>query len=338
MSRRIPFSILDLAHVGQDNTVRDAILKSQTIARLAEETGYQRVWLAEHHGMRGVASAATAVMLAGIGSVTRNIRIGSGGIMLPNHAPLVIAEQFGTLAAMYPNRIDLGLGRAPGTDMATARALRRNLQGAVEDYPADVAQLQTYLGDATEDMPVIAVPGEGSKVPLWLLGSSLYSAQLAGKMGLPYSFASHFAPDALHDAIRLYQINFKASQQRSQPYVSAGVMVVVGQTPEEAQYLFTSVQQQFANLRRGVNAPMPAPVNDIYSVLSEHEVSAINSTLRYAAVGTPEAVEQQLSDFAEASGVDEMILSFPISDEQKCLKAISQVGQMVNVKADPDWL
>ena len=200
----IPFSILDLAHIGEGQSAANAFEKSKAIAAEAEKQGYQRVWLAEHHGMRGVASAATAVLLAAVGQATSKIRIGSGGIMLPNHSPLVIAEQFGTLATLFPGRVDLGLGRAPGTDMATARALRRNMNASVEDYPADVMALQEYLSDDKGDNRVLAIPGAGTKVPLWLLGSSLYSAKLAGQLGLPYSFASHFAPDMLLDAISVY--------------------------------------------------------------------------------------------------------------------------------------
>jgi len=337
MSQRVPFSILDLAHIGDDQSVAQAIDQSKQMAREAEQAGFERFWLAEHHGMRGVASAATAVMLAGVGHATRRIRIGSGGVMLPNHSPLVIAEQFGTLAAMFPDRVDLGLGRAPGTDMATSRALRRNLESSVDNYPTDVAQLQSYLHAADETMEVIAVPGEGSNVPLWLLGSSLYSAQLAGKLGLPYSFASHFAPEALHDAIRIYKMNFEPSAQLSQPYVSAGVMAVVGDTSDQAQYLFSSVQQQFANLRRGHNRPMPAPVEHIEASLHEHELAAINHTLRYAVVGTTTSVEQQLSEFVAATDIDEVILSFPIHDPALCLSAVSQVGKMESVKAGPSW-
>lgn len=337
MSQRVPFSVLDLAHIGQNQTTQHAIAQTHKMAQCAEASGFERFWLAEHHGMRGVASAATAVMLAGVGNVTSKIRIGSGGVMLPNHSPLVIAEQFGTLAAMFPGRIDLGLGRAPGTDMATAKALRRNLQASVEDYPADVAQLQAYLQDENNSMNVIAIPGAGSHVPLWLLGSSLYSAQLAGKLGLPYSFASHFAPEALHDAIRIYKMNFTASAQLSEPYVSAGVMAVVGDTNEHAQYLFSSVQQQFANLRRGSNEPMPAPVDSIEAKLQEHELAAINHTLRYAVVGDERTVEQQLSDFVAATDIDEVILSVPIYDPTLCLDAVSKIGSMTQVKAAPSW-
>lgn len=333
----IPFSILDLAHIGQGQSAADAFEKSKAIAGEAEQQGYQRVWLAEHHGMRGVASAATAVLLAAVGHATSKIRIGSGGIMLPNHSPLMVAEQFGTLATLFPGRIDLGLGRAPGTDMATARALRRNMNASVEDYPADVMALQDYLSEDKGDNRVLAIPGAGTHVPLWLLGSSLYSAKLAGQLGLPYSFASHFAPDMLQDAIDVYRASFRPSAQLDKPYVSAGVMSVVADDEEEAAQLFTSVQQQFANLRRQANDPMQAPVESIDSVLSEYEVAAINNTLRFAIVGTPAQTERQIAQFIEATGIDEMIFSFPITNTEKCLNAIRHVGGMTTVMQKQDW-
>ncbi|NVK54013.1 MAG: LLM class flavin-dependent oxidoreductase [Alteromonadaceae bacterium] len=328
MTTQIPLSVLDLAHVASGTSIRDALLRSQSIASCAEQAGYKRYWLAEHHGMRGVASAATAVLLASVGAATSNIRIGAGGVMLPNHAPLVIAEQFGTLAELYPGRVELGLGRAPGTDLATARALRRNIQADAERYPQDIEQLQQFFAEPSDKQQVIAIPGAGTHVPLWLLGSSLYSAQLAAHKGLPFSFASHFAPDMLQDAISIYRANFRPSEQLSQPYVSAGVMAVIGETQEQARQLFTSVQQQFANLHRGANQAMPAPVEDIRLALNEMEIRAINNTLRYAAVGNTEQVEAQLSEFAQAFDVDELILSFPITDPNACLSAIKQAGAM----------
>lgn len=328
MTDSLPLSILDLAHVAEGSSVRDALLRSQAIAHTAEQAGFTRYWLAEHHGMRAVASAATAVLLSSVGAVTNRIRIGSGGVMLPNHAPLVIAEQFGTLAELYPDRIDLGLGRAPGTDMATARALRRDIQGDAERYPEDVAELQRLLGTPEEGQKPIAVPGAGTNVPIWLLGSSLYSAQLAAYMGLPFSFASHFAPDMLSDAISIYRANFKPSAQLAEPYVSAGVMAVIGDSEDHAKQLFTSVQQQFANLRRNANKPMPPPVEDIRLELNEMEIRGINSTLRYALVGDKPAAEEQLNRFVAAFGVDEVILSFPIFEQARVLKAIEAVGSM----------
>lgn len=326
MASTVPLSILDLAHVPEGMSVGEALKKSKAIAQCAEAAGYKRLWLAEHHGMRGVASAATAVLLSHIGAATSTIRIGAGGVMLPNHAPLVIAEQFGTLAELYPDRVDLGLGRAPGTDMMTARALRRDIHGDAERYPQDIAELQHYFSDEQHQQGVIAVPGLGTNVPLWLLGSSLYSAKLAGQMGLPYSFASHFAPDMLFDAISLYRASFKPSEQLDKPYVSAGVMAVIGDDDKHAKYLMTSVQQQFANLRRNANQPLPKPVEDIRFALNEMEIRAINHTLRYALVGSAEEARSQLADFVKATEVDEVIVSFPIHDPALCLRAIQALA------------
>lgn len=256
--------------------------------------------------------------------------------MLPNHAPLVIAEQFGTLAEMYPGRIDLGLGRAPGTDMATARALRRNMGGQVDTYPDDVEELQGYLADENKVKPIIAVPGQGTNVPIWLLGSSLYSAQLAAHMGLPFSFASHFAPDMLLEAINVYRANFRPSEQLDKPYVSAGVMASVADTQHEAEYHFTSAQRQFAHLRRNANRPFPAPVEDLSSVIAAAEMPMINQTLRYAMVGTPERVQDKLSQFIEQTGVDEMIFSFPIHDQKARLKAV-ELTAGIDLMQKQDW-
>jgi len=328
MSNPVPFSILDLAPVGDGQSVAQAIANSKAVAKCADDNGFQRIWLAEHHGSRGVASSATAVMLAAIGSVTSRIRIGAGGIMLPNHSPLVIAEQFGTLAAMFPDRVDLGLGRAPGTDMMTARALRRNLTGDTDQYPDDVAELQGYFSDDDLTKNVIAVPGEGANVPLWLLGSSLYSAQLAAYMGLPFSFASHFAPDMLLDAINVYRSNFRPSKQLDKPFVSAGVMSSVADTQEDAEFHFTSAQLKFAHLRRGTNVPFPKPVQDLSDAVSPSESNMINSMLRYAMVGTQDAVSEKLTRFIESTQIDEVIFSFPIHDVQARLKSIELTSQL----------
>jgi luciferase family oxidoreductase group 1 len=282
----LPFSILDLAPIAEGSSIGDALDNSKSMAIQAEQSGYQRVWLAEHHGMLGVASSATAVVLGHIAAATSKIRVGAGGIMLPNHSPLVIAEQFGTLASLFPDRVDLGLGRAPGTDMATARALRRHQSSDVDNYPEDIRELQHYLGETQPGQNIIAVPGANTHVPLWLLGSSLYSAQLAAKVGLPYSFASHFAPEQLFDAIGLYRAGFKASKQSQMPYVMAGVMAVVADTDEEAEYLFTSVQQQFISLRTGANRPFARPVDDLSQVCSAAEKTMLAHILRYAMVGS----------------------------------------------------
>lgn len=328
----VPFSILDLAPVGDGQSVTEAIENSKMVAQCADKNGYQRIWLAEHHGTRGVASSATSVMLAAIGAVTHRIRIGAGGIMLPNHSPLVIAEQFGTLAAMYPNRVDLGLGRAPGTDMMTARALRRNLTGDVDQYPEDVAELQGYFNDDQLTKRVIAIPGEGTYVPIWLLGSSLYSAQLAAYMGLPFSFASHFAPDMLNEAINIYRSSFQPSAQLDKPFVSAGVMASVADTQADAEFHFTSAQIKFAHLRRGTNKPFPTPVHDLAGSVSPSEMDMINSTLRYSMVGDKETVSHKLTQFIDVTKIDEIIFSFPIHNIGARLKAIELTSQLDQMK------
>jgi len=318
----IPFSILDLSPVPEGLDVGDALDQSRQMARKAEEHGYKRIWLAEHHGMPGIASAATAVVIGHVGAATSRIRIGSGGVMLPNHSPLVIAEQFGTLEALFPGRVDLGLGRAPGTDMRTARALRRNLEAGAENFPHDIIELQRLLGPPTEDQPILAVPGANSNVPLWLLGSSLYSAHLAAALGLPYAFASHFAPDMLMDAIAIYRERFQPSASLDQPYVMVGVMGVAADTDEEAARLFTSAQQQFINLRRNVRGKFPRPVDTMDGLWSDMERISVDHTLRYAAVGAPATLEAKLSAFLEETGADELIVSMPIHDIAARLRSV----------------
>lgn len=323
----LPLSLLDLAPIHQQGSVAQALDNSRRMAVMAEQSGYHRVWLAEHHGMQGVASSATALVISHIAAATKKIRVGSGGIMLPNHSPLVIAEQFGTLEALCPGRIDLGLGRAPGSDMATAKALRRDLNSAVDDYPQSIRELQAYLGPKQSGLAVCAVPGQNSNIPLWLLGSSLYSAQLAASMGLPYSFASHFAPDQLHDALSIYRHHFKASPQNQKAYVSAGLMAVVAQSDEQADFLFSSVQQQFINLRRGVNQAFPAPVDSIADYCTEQERLMINHTLQYALVGSPATVKAKLTRFLAATDVDEIIVSMPIFDIDARLKSVALLAE-----------
>lgn len=324
----IPFSILDLAPIAQGHSISQALQNTRRMAVKAEQCGYRRIWLAEHHAMQGVASSATAVVIAHIGGATSKIRIGAGGIMLPNHAPLVIAEQFGTLEALFPDRIDLGLGRAPGTDMNTAKALRRKLSSSIDDYPGDVQELQSLLGAAQDEQRVIAIPGANSNVPLWMLGSSLYSAQLAAQLGLPYTFASHFAPDQLHAAIDLYRSQFRPSVQLKTPYVMAGVMAVLADTDQEAEYLFSSVQQQFINLRRGVNKPFARPVDDMRAYWTAAEEAMLKHTLQYAVVGSAPSARQQLKQFIEHSQVDELILSVPIHDIEARLKTLALIAEM----------
>lgn len=315
----IPFSILDLSPVPEGSTVRDALQQSSRLAQKAEALGYNRLWLAEHHGMPGIASAATSIVIGHVGAATTRIRIGSGGVMLPNHSPLVIAEQFGTLEALFPGRVDLGLGRAPGTDMRTARALRRNLDAGAENFPHDIVELQRLLGSPQDDQPILAVPGTNAHVPLWLLGSSLYSAHLAAALGLPYAFASHFAPDMLMDAIAIYRERFQPSATLAKPYVMAGVMGVTAATDAEANQLFTSAQQQFVNLRRNIRGQFPRPVESMDGFWSDMERINVEHTLRFAAVGSAKTVEQKLSGFLQETGADELIISMPIHDIEKRL-------------------
>jgi len=318
----VPFSILDLSPVPEGGTIRQSLESSSRMAQKAEEFGYSRFWLAEHHGMPGIASAATAVVIGHVGAATKRIRIGSGGIMLPNHSPLVIAEQFGTLEALFPGRVDLGLGRAPGTDMRTAQALRRNLDAGAQSFPNDVVELQQLLGAPIENQATLAVPGMNSDVPIWLLGSSLYSAQLAAMLGLPYAFASHFAPDSLLDAIDIYRSRFKPSAVLDKPYVMVGVMGSVAATDEEAQYHFTPAQQQFVNLRRNVRGQFPRPVEDMESFWSPIEKLTVEHTLRYAVVGPQKTAEAKLTQFLAETEADEVIISMPIHDIEARLKSV----------------
>ena len=324
----IPFSILDLSPVPEGLSVRDALEQSRRMAIKAEECGYTRLWLAEHHGMPGIASAATAVVIGHVAAATNRIRVGSGGVMLPNHSPLVIAEQFGTLAALFPGRVDLGLGRAPGTDMRTARALRRNLEAGAENFPHDILELQRLLGDPAEDQPILAVPGANSDIPLWLLGSSIYSAHLAAALGLPYAFASHFAPDMLMEALDIYRDRFQPSAALDKPYVMVGVMGVAADTDEEAARLFTSSQQQFVNLRKNIRTQFPRPVETMDGLWSEMERMSVEHTLRFAAVGSPKAIEEKLSGFLAETRADELIVSMPIHDVEARLKSVELFAAM----------
>lgn len=330
----LPFSILDLAPIAEGSSIANALENSRLLAIQAEKSSYKRVWLAEHHGMFGVASSATAIVISHIAAATSKIRVGSGGIMLPNHSPLVIAEQFGTLATLYPDRVDLGLGRAPGTDLATARALRRHLATEVDNYPEDIRELQHYLSPPKAGQNTVAVPGADTQVPIWLLGSSLYSAKLAGEFGLPYSFASHFAPEQLMDAISLYRSSFKASEQSQKPHISAGLMAVVADSDAEAQYLFTSVQQQFMNLRRGVNRPFARPIDDINSICTATDQAMLANILRYALVGSKQTVTDKLSQFIESTQVDEIIVSMPIHDINARLKSVQLLAETGLMKLD----
>ncbi|WP_303831353.1 LLM class flavin-dependent oxidoreductase [Asticcacaulis taihuensis] len=331
----IPFSILDLSQISEGASISDALANSARMAQAAEAAGYHRYWLAEHHGMPGIASAATSIVIAHVGAATKTIRIGSGGIMLPNHSPLVIAEQFGTLEALNPGRVDLGIGRAPGTDMMTARALRRNMDAGVESFPNDILELQHLLGAPDEGQRILAVPGANSHVPIWLLGSSLYSAQLAAQLGLPYAFASHFAPELLFDALQLYRQHFRPSAVLNKPHTMVGVMGVAADSDAEAEYLYTSMQQSFANLRRNVRTPFPRPSYDAVADLKPEETAMIDHMLRYAMVGSPATIEKRLGSFLEQTQADELIISMPIHDIAARLKSVELfAGLPMMQKAD----
>ncbi|MFB2553430.1 LLM class flavin-dependent oxidoreductase [Ensifer soli] len=318
----IPFSILDLSPITQGSTPADAFAHSRRLAQEAEREGYRRFWLAEHHGMKGIASAATAVVIAHVAAGTRTIRVGSGGIMLPNHSPLVIAEQFGTLAALYPDRIDLGLGRAPGTDMRTAQALRRNMEASANNFPNDVIELQTLLGPAQGDHGLIAIPGQDSNVPIWLLGSSHYSAHLAGMLGLPFAFASHFAPDMLLSALEIYRERFQPSAHLDKPHAMVGIMGVAADTDDEAAYLFTSMQQSFAALRRNARGQFPPPVASMDGLWSADERIFVDHAMTYAVVGGPETIRRKLEAFLALTAADELIVSMPIFDMGARLRSV----------------
>jgi luciferase family oxidoreductase group 1 len=323
----IPFSILDLSPIPQGATPADALHNSLDLAQHAEAWGYHRFWLAEHHNMPGIASAATSIVIGYVAGGTKTIRVGSGGIMLPNHSPLVIAEQFGTLASLYPDRIDLGLGRAPGTDIPAARALRRDMASTADRFPQDVEELQSYFEPAHPHQKIRAVPGTGLRVPIWLLGSSLYSAQLAAELGLPFAFASHFAPADMMQAIQLYRANFKPSRQLDVPYTMLGLNVVVAKTDAEARYHFTSVQQSFTNLRRGTPGQIPPPIDDIDSFWSPAEKASAGMTLLCSAVGSPETVERSIFKFIEVTQPDELITTAHIYDHQARLRSFELLSQ-----------
>ena len=309
----IDLSVLDLAPVPHGSTPGDALRHSRDLAQHAEALGYRRYWLAEHHNMVGIASAATAVAIGYVAEGTSRIRVGSGGIMLPNHAPLVIAEQFGTLASLYPGRIDLGLGRAPGTDQRTLRALRRD-PAAAETFPQDVLELQALLGPLQPGQLVQAVPGTGTEVPMWILGSSTYGAQLAAMLGLPYAFAAHFAPDALMQALSLYRAQFAPSRQLDRPHAMVGVNVVVADSDAEARFLFTSIQQSFARLFRGTRGLLPPPVDDIEALWSPGEKAQASAMLACSFVGSPATVRDGLARFIARTGADELMVASAIFD------------------------
>jgi len=314
-------SILDLAPVPEGKTPTDALRNARDLVQHAERWGYNRYWVAEHHNMQGIASAATSIVVAHLASATSTIRVGSGGIMLPNHAPLLIAEQFGTLATLFPGRIDLGLGRAPGTDQRTAQALRRNMNGSVDDFPRDVVELKQYLQPPQPGQAVVATPGAGTQVPLWILGSSLYGAGLAAMLGLPFAFASHFAPAYMDAAIDLYREKFEPSEQLDKPHVMLGYNVFAAETDEEAQLLQTSMMQSFVRLRRGTPGKMPPPKAGFIETLSPPERQMLAEVARCSAVGSPETVSTAMSTFVASTGADELMLVSSIYDHEKRLRS-----------------
>ncbi|HEY2119992.1 MAG TPA: LLM class flavin-dependent oxidoreductase [Candidatus Acidoferrum sp.] len=324
----IPFSILDLSPIPQGASAASALRSSLDLAQHAESWGYHRIWLAEHHNMPGIASAATSVVIGYVAGGTKMIRVGSGGIMLPNHSPLVIAEQFGTLASLYPDRIDLGLGRAPGTDVLTAHALRRDMAAGGDRFPQDVEELQSYFEPVTPNQKIRAIPGAGLRVPIWLLGSSLFSAQLAAELGLPFAFASHFAPADVMQALHLYRTYFKPSRQLDRPYTMVGLNAVVAETDDEARYLFTSVQQSFTNLRRGTPGQIPPPIDDIDSYWSPAEKASASQTLLCSVIGSPEIVERRLLSFLELTQPDEIIATAHIFDHPARLRSFELFAQI----------
>ena len=322
-------SVLDLSPVPEGSTAGQSLKNTLDLARHAERLGYNRYWLAEHHNMPGIASAATSVVIGHVAAGTSTMRVGSGGIMLPNHSPLVIAEQFGTLAALHPGRIDLGLGRAPGTDMLTARALRRNLDAGVDNFPQDVVELINYFAPAEPGQRVRAVPGEGEDVEVWMLGSSTYGAQLAAMLGLPYAFASHFAPDALLQALAVYRARFEPSKQLSQSYAMAGCNVFAAETDEEARHLFTSAQQRAAGIFRGARGLLPPPIADIETFWSPMEKMQASRMLHYSFVGSAETVKRGLEQFIADTQVDEVMVASAIYDHAKRVRSYEILAEVV---------
>jgi len=314
MSAMALLSVLDLAPVIEGNTPTQSLANSLDLARHVERLGYNRYWLAEHHNMPGIASAATSVVIAHIAGGTSSIRVGAGGVMLPNHSPLVIAEQFGTLSALHPGRIDLGLGRAPGTDMLTARALRRNLEAGADNFPQDVVELINYFAPATADQRVRAVPGEGENVPVWILGSSTYGAQLAAMLGLPYAFASHFAPAELERALDIYRARFEPSQFLDKPYVMLGFNVFAADTDAEASLLFSSLQQAFVAIRTNTRGKLKPPVEGYYESLEPMARHMLDDALSQAVVGSPETVQRGVDAFVARTGADELMVTAQIFD------------------------
>jgi luciferase family oxidoreductase group 1 len=317
----IPFSVLDLSPIVEGSDAAQSLRNTLDLAQHAERWGYQRYWLAEHHGMAGIASAATAVVMAHVAGGTSSIRVGAGGIMLPNHSPLVIAEQFGTLESLFPGRIDLGLGRAPGSDQATARALRRDLNANPDEFPQDVVELMNYFEPVSEGQRVRAVPGAGLKVPVWILGSSLFGAQLAAQLGLPFAFASHFAPAQMMQAMEVYRSRFRPSEQLARPYVMLGFNVFAADSDEQGQLLASSMQQAFVNLRSGRPSRLQPPVAGYEERLAPPERAILEQTLSCSAIGAPGTVRRALEAFVARTGADELMITSQIFDHKARLRS-----------------
>ncbi len=324
----IPFSVLDLAPIVLGGDAAQSFHNSLDLARHVEKLGYRRFWLAEHHNMPGIASAATSVVIAHVAGGTSTIRVGAGGIMLPNHSPLVIAEQFGTLASLFPGRIDLGLGRAPGTDQVTMRALRRNLDGDVDAFPQDVRELMGYFNQPSPGQAIRAVPGAGLDVPVWILGSSLFGAQLAAALGLPYAFASHFAPAQLMQAIQLYRARFRPSERLEKPYMMVAANVLLADTDDEAKLLATSLQQAFVALRRGRPGPLPPPLPGFAERLTPPEQAILDDVLACSFIGSKETIRRALASFLERTGADELMIACMVFDHGARRRSFELVAEL----------
>lgn len=327
------FSLLDISPVPEGRTTAEALANTVTLARAAEVAGYHRFWMAEHHNMPGIASAATSVVIGHVAGATQHMRVGAGGIMLPNHAPLMVAEQFGTLATLYPNRIDLGLGRAPGTDMATARALRRNMSQE-DTFPQDVQELIGYFKDGAENAPVRAIPGAGTNVPVWILGSSLYGAQLAAYFGLPYAFASHFAPAMLSQALKVYRETFRPSETLERPYVMVAAGICVADTDEEAAYLRSSQTLAFARLRSGTPGKLPPPVENVGEHVQPELLAQIRHAMSVSAVGSPATAQAALEAIIDAHTPDELIVTSMIYDPKKRIRSFELAAEILKGMSD----
>ncbi|MDZ7660433.1 LLM class flavin-dependent oxidoreductase [Fodinibius sp.] len=326
----VKYSVLDLAVITEGNSAADAIENSRDLARHVEDWGYTRFWMAEHHNMENIASSATSVLLGHVAEATETLRIGSGGVMLPNHSPLVIAEHYGTLATLYPDRIDLGLGRAPGTDQKTAQAIRPDRMQQVRQFPQNVKQLQQYFSADNSSADVRAIPGEGTEVPLWILGSSTDSAHLAAALGLPYVFASHFSPQQLHAALQVYREEFQPSEQLDNPYVMPCINTVIADTDEQAEYLSTSLKQMFMGVVTGNRDPMPPPVDNMNTVWNMRERMAVEQMLKYTFVGNKETVKEELSSFVKKTNADEIMTATYIYDHDKRLKSHRLLSEIMS--------